>query len=113
MSSSFEKMADCFHCLAMANGLMTAKERKTKNVASQTTMGHKGNEAGMKAKRRAKAHSENSANNGIPFKVWIPVQFMTAVNRKPATTAMVNPKTISWPCQTVNGMATKILAPME
>jgi hypothetical protein len=74
-------------------------------------MGHKGNDEGINAKIRAKAQNKNKTNNGQPLNVGFPVQFVTAVNKNPATMAMVNPKTISWPCQTMTGMATETFHP--
>ena len=42
---------------------------------------------------------ENSRISGLPCSGSLPVQFGTAVSRKPATTAAIYPNSISWTCQ--------------
>ena len=48
---------------------------------------------------RPASHTPNSSISGGPESGNAPVQFGTAVNRKPATAAAANPKIISCACQ--------------
>ncbi len=103
--------ADCHHCLTFIIGRKTIHIKKTINIKSQAALGHNGTDAGINAKMRAILQNINNTNKTVPLAVDNPVQLVTAVNKKPATTAMVNPNIISCPCQTVSGIVTKIFPP--
>ncbi len=49
--------------------------------------------------RRPTPHSPTNTARKTPRAVGLLVQFSTAVSRKPANMAAVNPKIISWLCQ--------------
>ena len=48
---------------------------------------------------RPVSHVANNTASGDPESGKAPVQFGTAVSKKPATAAAANPKIISWACQ--------------
>jgi hypothetical protein len=70
----------------------------TTRKARSTTAAATGHGRPAQAMRPA-TQSPNSATSGQPVTGSRPVQFGTAVSTKPATTAAIYPKIISWACQ--------------
>jgi hypothetical protein len=60
---------------------------------------------------RAISHSDARIIRGRPAKPRWPVQLGTAVSRKPATVAPMNPNSISWPCHSVGGQSVTRVVP--
>ena len=52
---------------------------------------------------RPRSHRTTSRISGAPANPRLPVQLGTAVSKKPATAAPINPYSISWPCQRCGG----------
>ena len=61
-------------------------------------------------RNRPATQTENSNTSGPPCSGSRPVQFGTAVSRKPATTAAIYPNSISWTCQSRGANAVAVAA---
>lgn len=69
-----------------------------KKSKSSTIVRVNGIPKGANNKIRGSSQTQKSPSKAKPFTPGRPVQFCTAVSKKPATTAHVKPKIISWPC---------------
>ena len=71
----------------------------TRNSESMAAAGPQPIHAEMLTAIRPATQVEKSRTSGLPCNGNLPVQFGTAVSRKPATTAAMYPNSISWTCQ--------------
>ena len=80
----------------LARGRSRQQDEETDSIAAA---GPQPIQAEILTAMRPATQVENSSISGLPCSGSLPVQFGTAVSRKPATTAAMYPNSISWTCQ--------------
>ena len=89
-----------FHAFFRIKGMAIVIVNNGMKDKSTAAINHAGTEE-TSGRIRPEVQIIDRSNNGQPWSVRIEVQFPTAVNKKPATTAIVYPNNISWPCQII------------